>query len=112
MSTFAGKAILIGLGLIIVFTALAHGAVEPWSVAVFELLTVLLILLWAAKAVIDKRITVQVPRTCWPLFVLLVLAVFQSIAWQDGDGYRKSLSMDVESTRSSALALFSLVICS
>jgi len=50
-----------GLMVAIAFTALALGTVEAWSVAIFELIIVVLIVLWAAKAIVDKRLEIWFP---------------------------------------------------
>ena len=74
MSGRLDRAIAVGLIVIVVFTALAHGVVEPWSVLLFELMVVALMLMWVVKAVIDKSLTLVIPPLFWPLaaFTLLV----------------------------------------
>jgi len=110
MSTRLDKAIFIGLTLAIIFTALAHGAVEAWAVAIFELMIVALVLMWGAKAIADKQLAVRVPKTALPLAALLVFVFVQSLAFNTSDGRRMSLSMDVEATRAVALVLLILLI--
>lgn len=110
MSAQLGKLIFAGLIATVIFTALAHGTVEPWSLAVFELMIVGLVLMWGAKFVLDKNIAVSVPKATLPLAALLALGLIQSIAFETRDGSRLSLSMDAEATRVSVLALFFLVI--
>src|SRR5258706_9648078 len=61
MSERLDKAVVIGFLVALVGTALAQGAVEPWSVSLFELLVLILLLLWAIKAVVDKRLNLRVP---------------------------------------------------
>lgn len=92
-----------------VFTALAHGAVEPWSVLLFELLMTALMLLWATKALIDKKLVLTVPQTIWPLVALFALGLVQSISLTGADGFQKSLSLDVEATRSVVLIIICLI---
>lgn len=110
-SSVMDKAIAIGLIVIIVFTALAHGAVEEWSVAIFESMAVVLILLWAVKAAAERSLKVTVPTIALPLTALLILGLFQSISIKDSGGQLRSLSMDVESTREAVMVLFSLLAC-
>lgn len=110
MSARLDKAIFIGLTLAIIFTALAHGAVEAWAVAVFELMIIALVLMWGAKAIADKKLSVRVPKTALPIAALLAFAFVQGLAFTAGDGRRLSLSMDVESTRAVALVLLFLLI--
>ncbi len=102
------KAIRAGLLLAIVFTALAHGAVEAWAVAIFELIVVALVLTVAARFIVRKRVAIRVPAALLPLIALLALGLVQSIAVADGAGRWRSLSMDVEATRATTLVLFFL----
>jgi O-antigen ligase len=104
------KAISIGLVVAIVFTTLAHGAVEAWSVAGFGLIVITLLVMWAIKIVRDKQIVVTLPAAFWPLIALLVYAMIQSMAFTNSEGQRSSLSMDVEATRAALPVLFSLVV--
>jgi O-antigen ligase len=94
-----------GLLTIVVFTALAHGAVEPWSAAIFELIVIGLVFLWGIKAVIDKRLSLKIPAAALPLTVLAVVGLAQSIAFTGAGGARKSLSLDVEGTRLAVTAI-------
>ncbi|MEK6302031.1 MAG: O-antigen ligase family protein [Acidobacteriota bacterium] len=104
------RTIAIGLLATVVFTALAHGAVEPWSVAVFELLIVVLILLWGIKVIAEQRVTMRIPAVAMPVAALVVLGIVQSVAATGQSGERVSLSLDVEATRSALLVLFFLLV--
>src|SRR5262249_48938497 len=112
MSNLLDNAIAIGLMLIVAFTALAHGVVEPWSIFVLELATAVLALLWMVKAVVDKKLTIVLPQTIWPLAALVPLGLAQSVSWSDGDGVRQSLSFDLDSTRETVIVLCSLLTLS
>jgi O-antigen ligase len=111
MNQILNRTIVIGLIIIIVFTALAHGVVEPWSALLFQLMVAALVLLWAVKAFIDRQLTLIVPQTAWPLAALIVFGLAQSVAWQDGAGNRQSLSLDVEATRGTVMMLGCLLAC-
>lgn len=104
------RGILVGLFVTVVFTALAHGAVESWALAVFELLVVGLLLLWGIKIFAQNRITISVPAAGLPVVALVAFGFVQGIAFTDGIGQRLSLSMDVEATRATLLALFFLIV--
>ena len=108
MSLFLDKSIAAGLLAAIVFTGLAHGAVEPWSLAVFELILTVVLLLWGIKATLDKRLAITVPAAALPVAALLLLGIAQSVVFTGETGERSSLSMDVEATRYTVLALFFL----
>ena len=102
--------ILYGLMGAVVFTALAHGAVEPWSLAIFELLIVFLTLLWGIQAIISRQFTLRVPRVVFPLGLLLVWGLIQSIVLTDQTAPRHSFSMDVEATRQATTVLSILLL--
>ena len=112
MSDLLDNAIAASLILVVIFAALAHGVVEPWSIFVFELASVVLTLLWMIKAVADRKLSLVIPQTIWPLGALVLLGLAQSVSWNDGAGFRQSLSLDVESTRGTALVLCSLLALS
>jgi O-antigen ligase len=103
------RAILFGLLATVVFTALAHGTVEPWSLAVFEFLVVGLMALWGVKMIAQKRVTIRIPSAGLPLAAFVLFGVVQSVAFTDRIGERTGLSMDIEATRATVLALFFLV---
>ncbi len=103
------RAILCGLLTDIVFTALALGAVESWSVALFELIIVALLALWAIKVVMDRGAVIRLPQLVLPLFALLGLGLIQSVALESADGRRVGVSLDVEATRGTVTVLFFLV---
>ena len=109
MANRLDKLIIGGLLATVIFTPLAHGAVEPWSIAVFELLIVLLMLLWAVKCVMDKRIVITVPITAYPIGAFLLYGLIQSITRTDSEGNLTSLSIDPEATRVAVTVLFFLL---
>ena len=96
----------------LVLTALMHGAVEPWSIALFELLTAILLVFWIVGMVRRRRISIIIPSAAWPVIVFISFGLIQSISYTTADGRRLSLSMDVEATRGAVLALiFILISC-
>src|SRR6266436_7127834 len=100
-----------GLMTAIAFTALALGTVEAWSVAIFELMVLMLLLLWATKAIVDKRLEINIPAAAVPLAAFVLLALIQSIAINGSGARIASLSMDVEATRGAAPVIFFLFVC-
>jgi O-antigen ligase len=104
------KTIAVGFLIVVVFTALAHGAVEPWSLFIFEGLIAILFLLWAIKVMADKRLKVNVPIIVLPIAALAMLGVVQSIAFTDSTGRWRSLSMNVGYTRGAVTVLIFLLI--
>jgi hypothetical protein len=110
MSKRFEQIILIGLILVVLFTALTHGAVESWSLVIFEFVMVSLLGLWGIKAVIDKQLQLRLPQVFFPLVVLLLLGLAQGIALTDKAGQRQSLSLDVEATRQATTVLFFMIV--
>jgi O-antigen ligase len=105
------RAIQITLLVAIAFTALAFGTVEAWSVAIFELLVVVIMLMWVVKSLAERRLEINVPKTALPIIGLVVYGVIQGLGFSDSTGRIKSLSMDVESTRAAVTVIFFLLIC-
>jgi len=95
----------------LVFAALAHWAVEPWSVFVFEGIVIVLLLLWSVKVIADKRLTLNVPDTALPILALVAVGLVQSVAFADSSGRWLSLSKNVGSTRAAVTVLIFLFIC-
>ena len=94
----------------IAFTAVAYGTVEPWSIAIFELLILLMLVLWILKSVIGKKFEVNIPLTAFPLGLFLLFGLIQSVALTGTDDKLSSLSYDVEATRSAVKILFFLLV--
>jgi O-antigen ligase len=110
MSIFLEKVIVIGLLTAIVFTALALGTVEAWSVAVFQLIILVLVMLWATKAILEKHLEIKIPPAAFPFGALVLLGLAQSIAITSSNGQTSSLSMDVEATRGAVVTIFFLLL--
>lgn len=110
------KTISWGLLAAVAFTGLAFGAVEPWSIFVFEVIVLALLLFWGIKVLRDGRLKLTVPAVALPVAALLAVGLIQSIALTGSDGSWVSLSMNVGYTRSAvtvlAFLLISLVIAS
>ncbi|HEX4945140.1 MAG TPA: O-antigen ligase family protein, partial [Blastocatellia bacterium] len=101
MSNWLDKIIAVLFFVVMAFAALAHGAVEPWSVALVSATLVGLFLLWALKSVWEKSWTICVPAPAWPLAALLVWGLCQSLG---------NLSLDGEATRAALLWLGLLLL--
>jgi O-antigen ligase len=98
-SRMLNLALCIGVMATVSFTALAHGAVEPWSLSTFSFLTVALLALWGGKCLVDRRVTIHIPAIMWPLLAFFLWGVVQSVPLSDGSGGRMALSLDAEATR-------------
>ncbi|MEK6406909.1 MAG: O-antigen ligase family protein [Acidobacteriota bacterium] len=104
------KAIGAGLLIAAVFAALAHGAVEPWSVLVFEGMIVALLVIWLIKVLVDRRLKLNIPHTAVPIAALVAVGLLQSVAFTDGGGRWLSLSKNVGYTRAAVTVLIFLLI--
>jgi O-antigen ligase len=95
----------------VVFTALAFGTVDPWSVAIFQLLVVILAALWSVRFIITRELAIDVPAVGFPIAALLGIGLVQGVAFGQNDGHIASLSRDPEATRAAVLNLACLGIC-
>lgn len=105
-----GDLISLGALLTLLFTALAFGAVESWSIAVLGILVLILAALWIGKAALEKQLTVAIPATAWPLGAFLVFGFLQTVSRADETGKRFAVSLDVEATRLALEVLAVLLI--
>jgi len=105
-----GRTIGVGFLVALVFAALAHGAVEPWSVFVFEAIIVILVLLWVVKVLLDKRLNLTIPNIGLPIAALIAIGIAQSVAFTDSTGRWLSLSKNVGFTRAAVTVLIFLFI--
>src|SRR5262245_504532 len=95
---------------VMLFTVLAFGTVEPWSLATFGLLTIALLVLWGIKGLVNRRLKVNVPSTALPLVALLLLSILQGITITDSAGKSFSISLDAEATHLASEVLLILLI--
>ena len=105
MSLRLDNCIAIGILVVLCFAALAHGAVESWSIAIVKLLTAVLVLLWGLKIILEKRLVLTIPATTWPLVSFLLLGLAQSISFRSA-----SLSHDVEATRGTVAIYITVLV--
>jgi O-antigen ligase len=103
-------------------SVLAFGAVEPWSIAIFELNALLVAVLLALRFVSDPHLDWKRLRIAMPVFTLLLLAVVQIIQFGSGaltdapenqglaELAARTLSLDPQATRETAVKLLALAI--
>jgi len=103
-------------------SVLAFGAVEPWSLAIFELNALSLAVLLALRFVIDPRFDLARLQISLPVFALLLLAIIQIIPFgstapispPEDAGIKelatRALSLDPQATREAAVKLLALAI--
>ena len=105
-----GKSIATAVLFAVVATALAHGAVEPWSVMMFELICLAAMALWAIRMIVTRRVRISLPAPAYPAAALILVGLIQSLAFTRADGTRWSLSYDVEATRETVIVFLFLFI--
>ncbi len=99
LSETIGVLIVFCLFLTLAFTSLAFGTVEPWSIAIFNVSTLVLVLLWLIKCTVERQIPLRFPAIALPMVALIGYGALQSISFSDGSGKQWSISMDAEATR-------------
>jgi O-antigen ligase len=110
MTNILDKAVRVGLMVAIVFTTLALGTVEAWSIAIFQLIVLVLAVLWTTKAILEKHLEIKIPTAALPLGAFIIVGLAQSIAVTGSNGQTSSLSMDVEATRGAVVTIFFLFL--
>lgn len=106
MSLRLDNIIAVGLLLVLCFAALAHGAVETWSLAALEILIGALVLLWIIKAALDRFLNLSLPLASLPLVGLLLLGTGQLLLGLTG----RMGSQDIEATRFVLIAFCALLM--
>jgi O-antigen ligase len=66
-----------GICFLVVFSVLAHGAVEPWSEAVLEVGAAALLLVWVAGVLTSRELHIVWTPLLWPLVGLWAVAALQ-----------------------------------
>lgn len=102
--------IAVGVLFTLCFAALAHGAVESWSMSLVKLLAALLVLLWGAKIILERHLALIIPPATWPLGCFFLLGLVQSVSFTGKEGQLYSLSQDVEATRSAIAILMAIQV--
>jgi O-antigen ligase len=93
---------------LLVITVLPYATVEVWSTALWELLILLLTLLWGLDAVINKRLRLALNPLVWPLVALLGIAFVQLIPLLSGP--RRTITYDSFTTLDAAVKVFVCIL--
>ncbi len=94
-----GMILTVGMFMAMALSALAFGAAVPWGMAALGMIVMTLLFLWTVKSVVDRRVLISVPTVTWPIVLLLLYGLMQSMSMVDENGQRWSISMDIEATR-------------
>jgi O-antigen ligase len=79
MSKLYDNIIFYGLIFLVVFTPLAFGTTQPWSIYVFKLTTVLLLIAWLLKIPAENQLVIHKTVLYIPLLLFIVYELFQII---------------------------------
>ncbi len=93
---------------LLVLTVLPYATVEVWSTAIWELLILLLTLLWGLQAFINKRLSIALNPLVWPLVALLGIALVQLLPVLSGA--RRTITYDSFATMDAAVKLFVCIL--
>jgi len=115
-TTWANKLLFFVLFAVVVFTALAYGAVHQPTIAVFYLLAVVVVCLWAIDAFSSgvlrfNKSLIQIPLLAACLYSIVQTIPFGSIAETAGvSGVPRTISLDPFWTQVAALHFFALAV--
>jgi O-antigen ligase len=108
------RTIFYGLIVVIAFTAIPYGTVEPWSHAVFESAIFFLALLWVVHGFLSGSWGLVNLNLFYPLLALIALAILQSLSWSTidvaGMKVQHAISADPFESRVFALRLSGLTM--
>lgn len=93
---------------LLVLTPLPYGAVETWSIALWEICVFGVTFLWAAQAAFEGRLKIAANPLALPLIALLVVAIVQILPTVSGGG-RQTISYDAYATSQAAIKIFASI---
>ena len=93
---------------LVVLTVLPYATVEVWSTALWELLILLITLLWGVQAVVNKRLSIALNPLVWPLVALMGIAFVQLLPVLSGA--RRTITYDSFATLDAAVKVFVCIL--
>lgn len=108
MATILERVIFYALLALLVLTPLPYGAVETWSIALWEICVFGVTFLWAAQTAFEGRFKIAANPLALPLIALLVVAIVQILPMATGGG-RQTISYDPYVTSQAAIKIFASV---
>lgn len=113
MAAILEKAIFYSLLALLVLTPLPYGAVETWSIALWEICVFVVALMWAAHAAIEGRLKIAANPLALPMIALLIVAIVQILPMRflpmASGGERQTISYDVYATLQVAIKIFASI---
>lgn len=98
------KLIYVAVLALIVLTPLPYGAVETWSIALWEVAVFAIVLLWGLRTLAEGRLEIATNPLALPLAALLAVAIVQ--VWPGASNARGTISYDAYVTTQVAIKLF------
>lgn len=89
------RPVQIGLCALVTFAVAAHGAVEPWAIAVLETGAGILLVLWALFTFLARREALVVSPLLLPLLALALLALFQIVLHATASRYDTRIELQL-----------------
>ncbi len=99
------KLIFYGLLALLALAPLPYGAVESWSIALWEILVFALVLMWGAQGAIEGRLKISTNPLALPMIALAGVAIVQILPMASG-GERQTISYDAYTTSLVAIKIF------
>jgi len=93
---------------LLVLTPLPYGAVESWSIALWEVGVFIVVILWAVQAAIQGRFNITLNPLVWPMLALLIVAIVQILPLT-ASGDRQTISFSPFATSQFAIKLFAYI---
>jgi O-antigen ligase len=88
-------------------TPVPYGAVEPWSIASWEVGVFAIMVLWGILVLKEGRLNLCLNPLIWPMVALLIVALIQVLPL--GFGERQSISFDPYATKLVAIKLIASI---
>ncbi len=93
---------------LLVLTPLPYGTVETWSTAIWELIVLVIALLWGGHALLQKRLAINISPLVWPMLAVLVIAGVQLIPFTPGA--RATITFDSFATLDAGIKWFIMIL--
>ncbi len=90
--------------MLLVLTPIPYGAVETWSIALWEAAIFATMILWGLHVLIEGRLNIVVNPLVWPLLALIIVAIVQFLPIASGG--RQTISYDPYTTSQAAIKIF------
>ncbi|MEO6724530.1 MAG: O-antigen ligase family protein [Blastocatellia bacterium] len=101
------RTIFLAILALLILTPLPYGAVESWSIALWEVSVFAVVVLWALLSAVQGRFSITLNPLVWPLLALLIVAIVQVLPLMSGE--RHTISYSPFATSQFAIKLFASI---